>query len=76
MSRMEKLKLCGITLPAVPKPVGAYVPLAGAGNLVFVSGQLPIVDGEVRYRGKVGDDLTLDDGYAAARICALNGWRV
>lgn len=49
------------------------MPVAGAGNLVFVSGQLPIVDGEVRYRGKVGDDLTLEDGYAAARICALNG---
>jgi enamine deaminase RidA (YjgF/YER057c/UK114 family) len=72
MTVQDRLKEMGITLPAAPKPVAAYVPVVRAGELVFVSGQLPVEGGEVRYRGKVGQDLSLDDGYAAARACALN----
>jgi len=72
MTLEEKLKELGISLPSAPAPVGAYVPAVLSGNLLFTSGQLPLVDGVLRYSGKVGADLTEQEGYAAARICALN----
>jgi enamine deaminase RidA (YjgF/YER057c/UK114 family) len=62
----------GLRLPAAPPAVGAYVPFVIAGDLVFVSGQLPVADGAVRWRGRVGVDVTVEDGYGAARLCALN----
>jgi len=68
-SRLAEL---GIELPAPPAVAGAYVPYVQVGELLFVSGQLPLADGVVRYRGRLGDDVSLDDGYAAARLCALN----
>ncbi len=62
----------GIEIPEAAAPVANYVGFARAGNLVFVSGQVPLQDGEVKYRGKVGADLSVEDGQAAARLCAVN----
>lgn len=71
-----KLKELGLELPAVPKPAAAYVPAVRTGNLVFVSGQTPTgVDGAA-VRGKVGQDLTVEQGYDAARLCALKALAV
>ena len=72
MTVEEKLLQLGLELPEAPAPVAAYVPCVRTGNLIFVSGQVPRVKGEIRYRGHVGGDLGVDDGIAAARICALN----
>ena len=68
-SRLEEL---GIELPAAPSPAGAYVPATRAGNLVFTAGQLPLEAGELRFRGKVGDAVGVDQAREAARLCALN----
>lgn len=68
----SRLKEMGISLPAVPRPVAAYVPAVLAGQYVYTSGQIPFVSGELKYKGKVGGDLTESQGYDAARICAIN----
>jgi enamine deaminase RidA (YjgF/YER057c/UK114 family) len=68
----EKLRQMGLELPEVAAPVAAYVPTVRTGNLVFVSGQIPRERGELKYRGHVGGNLTVEDGRAAARLCALN----
>ena len=67
-----KLRSMGLELPPPPTPVAAYVPTVKTGNWVYVSGQVPRVKGEIKYRGHVGGDLTLEDGRAAAQLCALN----
>lgn len=67
-----RLAELGIVLPKQAAPAGAYVPNVVVGDLVFVSGQLPILDGEVKYTGRVGAELTVAHGYAAARLCGLN----
>lgn len=72
MTVLEKLKEMGWTLPAVAVPVGAYVPAVCAGRYIYTSGQLPMTGGSLLYTGKVGQDISADDGYKAARICALN----
>ena len=72
MSVQDKLKELGITLPTPPQPAGAYVRAKKTGNLIFVAGQLPLVSGELKYIGRIGDDLSIEDGYEAAKICALN----
>ncbi|MEX0703647.1 MAG: RidA family protein [Planctomycetales bacterium] len=72
-SRVErKLQQLGHPLPAAPEAVGAYVPVLRTGNLVVTSGQLPTVGKEVVFRGRVGEQLHVDDGVNAARIAALN----
>jgi len=68
-----RLAQLGLDLPAVPAPVGAYVPALVIGDWVFVSGQLPFRDGQLAYVGKVGAELSLEDGREAARVAALNG---
>jgi enamine deaminase RidA (YjgF/YER057c/UK114 family) len=68
----ERLKELGFELPAVAKPVAEYVPAKLVGNLVYVSGQGPIQDGEAAYVGRVGREVTPDEAYKAAEICALN----
>jgi enamine deaminase RidA (YjgF/YER057c/UK114 family) len=73
MTPSHRLIELGITLPAGAKPVGSYVPIVRTGNLVYTSGQIPMVNGALKYTGKVGSDLTLEQGAAAARVCALNG---
>ncbi|MBE3588743.1 MAG: RidA family protein [Thermoanaerobacteraceae bacterium] len=67
-----RLKELGIELPAVPRPVASYVPAVKTGRFVFTSGQIPFVNGELRYKGKVGGGLSEEDGYQAARVCVLN----
>ncbi len=73
MTPEEKLAELGIELPEAPAAVGAYVPWARTGNLVVTSFQLPWRGDELAYTGKLGGELTTDDGYQAARLCALNG---
>ncbi|HLC24579.1 MAG TPA: RidA family protein [Nitrosopumilaceae archaeon] len=68
----EKLCTLGITLPNPPKPAGSYIPVVRTGNLVFVSGQIPISDGKVLYSGKVTKDLSIEDAQKAARLCIIN----
>jgi len=68
----ERLKELGFKLPVVPKPVAEYVPAKRVGDLVYVSGQGPIRDGKPVYVGQVGCEVSLDEAYKAAEICALN----
>ncbi len=62
----------GLDVPPVVKPLAAYTPAVRSGSLVYTSGQLPIVDGELKYAGKVGAEVSVEDAKAAAQICALN----
>lgn len=68
----EKLLELGIKLPQVAKPLAAYTPALKVGNLVITSGQVPVVDGAIMYKGKLGKELSEDEGKKAAEICALN----
>lgn len=69
----QRLQEMGLELPSVPKAVGAYEPWVRAGNVVYTSGQLPWIDGKLKYTGKMGAELSLLDGYDAFRLSALNG---
>ena len=68
----EKISQLGFTLPAAPKPLASYIPAVKAGNLVFTAGQLPIKDGSLVFKGKLGKDLSEDEGKKAAQLCVLN----
>jgi enamine deaminase RidA (YjgF/YER057c/UK114 family) len=71
----KKLTALGLTLPPIPTPIANYVPAVRTGNLVFISGHGPVtmVDGKVSYiRGKVGRELTVEQGYEAAKVVTLN----
>lgn len=68
----QHLQQLGIELPAPAPPAGAYVPFVRTGNLLLVAGQLPLRDGKIVYAGRVGAEIALADGVAAARLCALN----
>ena len=70
MNIEAKLAELGLTLPAAAAPVAAYVPVVIAGNLAFVSGQVSFVDGQL-LKGRLGDDVTLEQGVLAAQGCAL-----
>jgi enamine deaminase RidA (YjgF/YER057c/UK114 family) len=73
MGADARLKELGITLPDPPKPLGNYIPGVRVGNLLFLSGHGPIRrEGQPTPRGKVGRDLTLEDGYKAAREVGVN----
>lgn len=72
MSVEQRLAELGLKLPAVAKPAGAYVPVVQSGSLVFTAGQIPVVDGHLRYTGKLGENVSVADGQEAARICVLN----
>lgn len=72
MSIEKHLTELGIILPEAPRPVAAYVPAVNSGNLLFVSGQLCLVNGELLYKGRVGKEVSLEQGYEAARIAAVN----
>lgn len=71
-SPSERLAELGLSLPPVPAPAAAYVPAVRTGDLVYSSGQVPMVDGQVAYTGKVGAEVSLEDAQQAAQICALN----
>ncbi len=68
----ENLKAAGIELPAVSAPAASYVPYRIENNVVYVSGQLPIINGEVAAEGHLGSGVAVEDGKAAASVCALN----
>ncbi len=68
----NKIKELGYELAEAPKPLAAYVPCVQSGNLVFTAGQLPLVNGELKFSGQVGKDLTEEEGRKAAEICLLN----
>lgn len=72
MTIQDNLVRLGLTLPGAPRPVGSYVPAKQAGDLVFVSGVLPVKDGKIQMPGKLGVALTVADGAEAARLALLN----
>ncbi len=72
MSAEQKLKELGLILPQPPTPVANYVRAVRTGNLLFVSGHGPYDDGKTKISGKVGRELTVDEGYQVARNVALN----
>ena len=73
MSTVEdRLSSLGLTVPEVVPPVAAYVPTVRTGNLVFTSGQLPARDGEMLATGKLGGEVSEEQGFECARQCALN----
>ncbi|UCZ52892.1 RidA family protein [Bacillus shivajii] len=73
MSKVEqRLKEVGIELPEAPKPAAVYVPAKTFGNLVYTSGQDCRIDGKLMYEGKVGKDITLEQGYEASRQTMVN----
>ena len=72
MSIKAKIESLGLTLPVAALPVAAYVPAVKSGNLVFVAGQLPLVDGKIVKEGKVGKEVTPEEAKDMAQVCALN----
>ena len=68
----ERLKELHIEVPQVQAPLGAYVPAVISGNLIYLSGQLPLVNGELLYTGKLGSEVTIEQGMEAARIASIN----
>ena len=67
----EKLKQLGINLPEAPTPAGAYIPAVKTGNLLFISGQIPMEEGKVVFTGKVSND-NIETAQKSARMCAIN----
>lgn len=72
MSYEVKLKELGIELPAAPKPVATYIPVVRVRDLLFLSGVIPFRDGTLVMTGKLGGELTVEQGYEAARVALLN----
>lgn len=72
MTARARLAELGVELPKVATPLAAYVPAVRTGSLVYTSGQLPLVDGDLTHIGKVGAEVTPEEAKAAARTCALN----
>lgn len=67
-----RLKELGLTLPSPPAPLASYLPFTVSGSLVFVSGQLPLIDGRVTVTGRLGEEVGAEEGVRAARDCGLN----
>lgn len=67
-----RLSELGVVLPTPAAPVANYVPAVITGNQLFTSGQLPIQDGKIAFTGTLGESASVEDGAAAARICAIN----
>ena len=76
MTVMRRLRDLPMELPEPPKPLGTYLPAVVVGNMLFLSGMLPIKDGRPAWIGRVGTELSLDEGHQAARLAALNGLAV
>lgn len=68
----ERIEELGLSIPEVPKPLAAYVPAVRSGSYVYTSGQLPTRDGTLLATGKVGGEVSVEDGTACAQQCALN----
>jgi enamine deaminase RidA (YjgF/YER057c/UK114 family) len=69
---MDKLKENEIILPTPPNPAGSYIPVVLTGNLAFVSGQIPIKDGNLKFTGKVPDEQSIETAQDAAKLCIIN----
>lgn len=68
----KKLAQMGYNLPDAPQPVAAYIPYRKTGNLIYISGQDCRVEGHLKYKGKVGKDITEEEAYEASKIAVLN----
>ncbi|MGI0068942.1 MAG: RidA family protein [Nitrosopumilaceae archaeon] len=68
----EKLAALNIILPIPPKPAGSYIPVVKTGNLLFVSGQIPMKNGKVIFQGKVPTNISVEDAQKAAKLCIIN----
>lgn len=68
----NRLRELGLELPVAPKPLAAYVPAIAIEGFVYTSGQIPVVNGALKYQGKAGQEWNEEQGYEAAKICALN----
>ena len=68
----ENIKQLGIEIPDMPSPLANYVPYKVSDSVVYVSGQGPVKNGELVFKGKVGEDITIDDGIKAAELCCIN----
>ena len=73
MTIADKLHELGLTLPPAPSPVASYIPACQAGDLLFISGVLPFQDGKVMFAGKLGSDVSIQQGTEAAHLALLNG---
>lgn len=76
MTPEEKLKSLGIELPEIPKPLGSYVPFVKTGNLVFLSGMLPLKGGKLLKTGRVGESVAIDEATECAKTSAINALAV
>jgi enamine deaminase RidA (YjgF/YER057c/UK114 family) len=72
MNARTKLEEMGLSVPVASIPLAAYLPAVRTGNLIFTAGQLPLVDGQIVATGKVGREVTAEDGKRLAEVCALN----
>ena len=72
MAIHQKLADLGLSLPKPPTPLGNYTAVSQAGDLLFISGQLPLLDGKIAYSGRVGEHLSIEEGKLAAQLAALN----
>ncbi len=72
----ERLKQLGIELPEVPTPLGSYIPVLKTGNLIFISGMLPLREGRLIRQGRVGEDISLDEAKEDAKIATVNALSV
>jgi len=71
----EKLSAIGIRLSNPPQPIGSYIPIVQSGNLIFVSGQIPLVQGVLpeKYKGKIASKVSMNDAVEGAKQCTING---
>jgi enamine deaminase RidA (YjgF/YER057c/UK114 family) len=76
MAVEDRLRALGLDLPPAPKPVASYVPAVRSGHLLFLSGILPMKDGKPAWTGKIGRELTVEQGVEAARLACLNALAV
>ena len=72
MNVRTKLEEMGLSVPVASIPLAAYLPAVRTGNLIFTAGQLPLIDGQIIATGKVGREVTAEDGKRLAEVCALN----
>ena len=68
----ENIKNLGLNIPELPKALANYVPYKIVGKTMYISGQAPVRNGELIYKGKVGSDISVEDGIEAARLCVIN----
>lgn len=76
MSPEEKLKELGIELPETPKPLGSYVPAVRTGNLIFLSGMLPLIQGKLMREGRVGENIRVEEAREDVRTAVINALAV